>query len=87
MNNDEYLVVKACQQLLNELPRRHMTHHIYKDSYQLATAVDKILTNHEYKMTQYVEDADCEPVDEVSREIEKQSILDNTTPFSHLKTN
>ena len=51
MTNDQYLLLKACEYTLNHLRNTRLPHHpIYKDTYQLASAVTKELVRYEEEM-------------------------------------
>jgi len=52
MTNDQYLLLKACSKVLNNVPNTRMyINGIYKDTYELVSAIDKELTTYEEFMT------------------------------------
>ena len=50
MNNNEYLLFKAVQSALNEIPNRTLTHPMYRNTYALASAIDRSVSAYEEEM-------------------------------------
>jgi hypothetical protein len=50
MSNDEYLLFKAVQWALNDIPNRTLTHPIYRNTYALNGAIDRVVSRYEEEM-------------------------------------